>query len=375
MPVNESLNNTAPAAPVNLLGLNCAGLAEFFVQMGEKPFRAQQVLQWLHQRKVADFRQMSDLAKPLRERLLQTACVELPKVVLDKRAADGTRKWLLQLADGNCIETVFIPETGRGTLCISSQVGCALDCSFCATARQGFNRNLSVAEIVGQLWLASDALRNAEPAQAITNVVFMGMGEPLLNLNSVVPAAQIMLDDFAYGLSKRRVTVSTSGVVPALDKLREQCDVALAISLHATDDALRDELVPINRHYPIAELLAACRRYIDTRNRHMSITFEYVMLAGINDSDAQARALARLLRDLPAKINLIPFNPFPGSNYLCSPLPVIERFQGILHNLGMRTTMRRTRGQDIDAACGQLAGRVLTRRLRSAKPAPGARAE
>jgi len=372
--VNEPLNNSASAAPVNLLGLNRTGLAEFFVQMGEKPFRAQQALQWLHQRKVADFRQMSDLAKPLRERLLQMACVELPKVVFDKRAADGTRKWLLQLADGNCIETVFIPETDRGTLCISSQVGCALDCSFCATARQGFNRNLSTAEIIGQLWLASDALRKAEPAQAITNVVFMGMGEPLLNLNSVVPAAQIMLDDFAYGLSKRRVTVSTSGVVPALDKLREQCDVALAISLHATDDALRDELVPINRHYPIAELLAACRRYVDTRNRHMSITFEYVMLAGINDSEAQARALARLLRDLPAKINLIPFNPFPGSEYLCSPPQVIERFQSILHNLGMRTTTRRTRGQDIDAACGQLAGRVLVRRLRGHKSTPGVRA-
>jgi 23S rRNA (adenine2503-C2)-methyltransferase len=276
---------------------------------------------------------------------------------------DGTRKWLLQLDDGNRIETVFIPEENRNTLCVSSQVGCALNCSFCSTARQGFNRNLTTAEIVGQLWLAQRRVGEGE-SHRIGNVVLMGMGEPLLNLDNVVNAIRLMLDDFAYGLSKRRVTLSTSGVVPAMDRLREACDVSLAVSLHATDDALRDVLVPINRKYPITELLAACKRYVDREGRR-KITFEYVMLDGVNDTPAHARALLRLLRDVPAKINLIPFNPFPGTSYRCSSPEAIEEFQTLLMNAGMITMVRKKRGDDIDAACGQLVGKVADRSRRT----------
>jgi len=351
------------SAKINLLDLDPEGLAQFFTKLGEKPFRVQQILQWIHQRGVDDFSAMSNLAKSTQSTLSKVAEIRPPPVVLDTTAADGTRKWLMQVDGGNCIETVFIPENERGTLCVSSQVGCALDCSFCATAQQGFNRNLTTAEIIGQLWHATRALKvEGSDNRVITNVVFMGMGEPLLNLANVIPAINIMLDDLAYGLSKRRVTVSTSGVVPALDKLADRCDIALAISLHAPDDALRDQLVPINRKYPIAELLAACRRYVDSRERSVSITFEYVMLDGVNDSDQQAKALGRLLKDIPAKVNLIPFNPFPGNKYRRSPAKRIASFQNVLHQMNVRTTTRRTRGDDIDAACGQLAGRVQDRR-------------
>lgn len=357
---------------INLLGLDQAGMTAFFERIGEKPFRARQVMQWVHQRGVSDFEAMTDLGKGLRARLQALTEIRAPAVVMDHLSADGTRKWLLQVSGGSCIEAVFIPERQRGTLCISSQVGCALDCSFCATAAQGFNRNLTAEEIIGQVWLAKQALaRDYGRQRAITNVVFMGMGEPLLNLQNVIPAIKVLLDDYAYGLSKRRVTVSTSGVVPALDKLRRRTDVALAVSLHAPDDALRNELVPLNRKYPIAELLAACRRYAASRERHMSITFEYVMLDGVNDSVRHAGALAALLHDLPAKVNLIPFNSFPGTRYRRSPASTVYRFQSELHNRGVRTTTRRTRGEDIDAACGQLAGRVQARApRRRARGAP-----
>ena len=352
----------------NLFNLGIDGLGAFFESIGEKRFRAVQIMKWIYQRGVTDFAQMTDLSKALRARLSAEAEVRPPELALTQNSNDGTQKWLLRLDDGNCIETVYIPEQNRGTLCVSSQVGCTLNCAFCSTARQGFNRNLSIAEIIGQVWHAAHTLGQFERQQSersITNVVMMGMGEPLLNFDSVVAAMQIMLDDNAFGLSRRRVTLSTAGVVPALDRLRESCDVALAVSLHAVNDDLRDELVPINKKYPIKELIAACKRYIENSSR--KITFEYVMLDGVNDAPEHARALIRLLRGIPAKVNLIPFNPFPNAGYLCSKPDTIARFSEILQQAGLVTITRKTRGDDIDAACGQLAGKVQDRTRRSVK--------
>ncbi|MEZ5589810.1 MAG: 23S rRNA (adenine(2503)-C(2))-methyltransferase RlmN [Gammaproteobacteria bacterium] len=349
---------------LNLLDLNRAELEAYFLELGEKRFRAEQIMKWIYHENVTDLAAMSNLSKALRTRLEPLAEILLPRIVQDHQSQDGTRKWLIELAGGNCIETVFIPEPDRGTLCVSSQVGCILDCTFCATAQQGFNRNLSTAEIIGQVWLAHQALgggRNGE--RQITNVVMMGMGEPLYNFKSVVKAMDLMQDDLAFGLSKRRVTLSTSGVVPALYKLREVSDVSLAVSLHAANDALRNELVPINQRYPIAELMAACRAYIAGKHPRR-ITWEYVMLDGINDSEADARQLVRLLRDIPSKINLIPFNPFPGTQYRCSSPQTIDRFRAILLAHDFVTIIRKTRGQDIAAACGQLAGQVQDRTRR-----------
>ncbi len=347
---------------VDVMGLDRAGLAAFMAGLGEKAFRAQQILPWIHQRGVTDWSAMTNIGKGLAARLQAVAAVHTPELRAEHVSADGTRKWLLGLADGNAIETVFIPETDRNTLCISSQVGCALDCAFCATAQQGFSRNLTAAEIVGQVWFAEHHLRRVlgHPERVISNIVFMGMGEPLLNLKEVIPAIALLLDDYAYGLSRRRVTVSTSGIVPAMARLQEGAPVSLAVSLHAPDDALRDTLVPINRKYPIAELLGACRAYVrgDPRRR---VTFEYAMLAGVNDDPHQAHALARLLRTVPAKVNLIPFNPFPGTRFVRSAPAVIDRFRDILLQAGLVTVTRRTRGDGIQAACGQLAGVVRER--------------
>jgi len=349
----------------NLLGLDAAGLAAFFQTLGEKPFRARQVLQWVHQRRESDFARMSDLAKDLRAKLVQRATVAAPQIVGDHVAADGTRKWLLKVDGANAVDAVFIPETSRGTLCVSSQAGCTLDCAFCSTGKQGFNRNLSTAEIVGQLWLANRLLGGERP---VTNVVMMGMGEPMLNLDNVIPALRLMLDDNAYGLSRRRVTVSTSGVVPGMDRLRDECPVALAVSLHAPNDALRDRLVPVNRKYPLRDLIAACNRYLDKAPRDF-VTFEYVMLDGVNDSDAQAQELAGIAARISCKFNLIPFNPFPQTEFRRSPPERIRRFAEILQRKGITVTTRKTRGDAIDAACGQLAGEVAdrTRRTRGRK--------
>ena len=355
---------------VNLLGMDRRSLDAFFLELGEKPFRATQILQWIHQRGVDNLDEMTNISKELRTRLAQVTEIRCPEVVLEQASDDGTRKWLLRVDSGNCIEAVFIPEQDRGTLCVSSQVGCALDCSFCSTAQQGFNRNLSVAEIIGQVWVANRALgKTADGERIITNVVMMGMGEPLLNFDNVVRAMNLMTEDFAYGLSKRRVTLSTAGVVPALDRLREVSDVSLAVSLHAPNDALRNELVPINKKYPIKELLASCKRYLEGKP-HRRITFEYVMLDGVNDSPQQARELVRLLADVPSKINLIPFNPFPNTRYTRSSDAAIDRFRDILIKAGFTTITRRTRGDDIDAACGQLAGKVLDRSKRKARWIP-----
>ena len=349
----------------NLLDLDAAQLVSFFADIGEKPFRAKQLLRWMHQFGEADFSKMSDLAKPLREKLGASAVIEAPQVVSDATAADGTRKWLVDVGNRNAVETVFIPETNRGTLCVSSQAGCALDCKFCSTGRQGFNRNLSTAEIIGQLWIANKALGAAPKGErVVSNVVMMGMGEPLANFDNVVTALRLMLDDNAYGLSRRRVTLSTSGIVPAIDRLRDTCPVALAVSLHAPDDALRDALVPINRKYPLAELLAACRRYLDKAPRDF-ITFEYVMLEGVNDGAEHAQQLIALVREVPCKFNLIPFNPFPNSGFKRSSREAIRRFAEILISAGLVVTTRRTRGDDIDAACGQLAGKVEDRTRRT----------
>jgi 23S rRNA (adenine2503-C2)-methyltransferase len=345
----------------NLLGLDRDGLERFFEAQGEKPFRARQLLQWLHQRGEDDFEKMSDLARALREKLGAVARVQAPAIVGDTTASDGTRKWLLKVDGANAVEAVFIPETRRGTLCVSSQAGCVLDCAFCSTGKQGFNRNLTTAEIVGQLWLANRLLDGDRP---VTNVVMMGMGEPLLNLDNVIPALRVMLDDNAYGLSRRRVTVSSAGVVPGIDRLRDECPVALAVSLHAPNDALRDRLVPINRKYPLAELLAACNRYLDKAPRDF-ITFEYVMLEDVNDSPAQARELVDLAAKVRSKFNLIPFNPFPRSEFKRSPADRIARFAEILQRAGITVTTRKTRGDDIAAACGQLAGDVADRTRRS----------
>lgn len=360
--MNSAPEPANPGTRTNLLGLDREAMTAFCVGLGEKPFRAAQLLQWIHQRGIGDFDQMTNLSKPFRLHL-QTHCeIRPPEIVHEQISADGTCKWVLQTDAQNRIETVFIPEQNRGTLCISSQVGCALECSFCSTARQGFNRNLSTAEIVGQLWMAQRELGIG----AVTNVVLMGMGEPLLNFSNVVPAINLMLEDFAYGLSKRRVTLSTSGIVPALDKLAEVSDVSLAVSLHAPNDELRNELVPINLKYPIRELLAACKRYIGNDARR-KVTIEYVMLDGINDTQLHARQLIRVLSHLPSKVNLIPFNPFPGSGYQCSSTETIRRFSETLQAGGLVTTIRKTRGDDIDAACGQLVGKVKDRSRRTTR--------
>ena len=383
---------------INLLDLDAAGLAALFADLGEKPFRAKQVSRWVHQRLVDGPDAMTDLSRKVRGQLTEIAAIRGPTVIGDAAASDGTRKWLLDVGAGNAVEAVYIPEDDRGTLCISSQAGCALDCAFCSTGKQGFNRNLTTGEIVGQLWHANRALlADAGPVSAkgrperellppggkarsakgapitapwveqghapITNVVLMGMGEPLANYDNVVSALRTMLDDNAYGLSRRRVTLSTSGLVPAIDRLREDCPVALAVSLHAGNDPLRDRLVPINRKYPLAQLLAACVRYLDRAPRDF-VTFEYVMLDGVNDSVEQASELAALVREVPCKFNLIPWNPFPGADFNTSPRSRIVAFQQRLIDAGFVTTIRKTRGEDIDAACGQLAGRVQDRTKR-----------
>ena len=355
----QTRNVLTQHAESNLLGFDRVALEAFFESIGEKKFRATQVMKWIHQMGVVDFEQMNNLSKDLRNHLSKTATIQNLLVSNDQLSSDGTRKWLLQLPDGNRIETVFIPEDGRGTLCISSQVGCALDCSFCSTGRQGFNRNLSAAEIISQVWLASDLLQEEKkPGRKITNVVLMGMGEPLLNFDNVVSAIRIMMDDFAYGLSKRRVTVSTAGVIPAMDRLGDTLDMRLAVSLHATNDKLRDELVPVNKKYPLHELMAACRRFIEKQNSRSRITFEYVLLDGVNDKPEHARQLIKLLKGIPTLMNLIPFNPFEGSGYQTSSNRAIFRFREILHAAGMTCVVRKTRGEDIDAACGQLAGKI-----------------
>ena len=348
--------------PQNLFGLDREELRACFAEMGEKPFRADQVMQWIYRRTVDDFDLMSNISKDLRAKMKERFVIRHPELVTEQISQDGTRKWVLRLDGGNAIETVFIPEDDRGTLCISSQVGCAMDCSFCSTAQQGLNRNMNTAEIVAQVWFAAKTLGgDFQNERVISNVVFMGMGEPLANTAAVLPAIHIMLDDFGFGLSKRRVTVSTSGLVPYIDRLREDCDTALAVSLHAPNDELRDQLVPINKKYPIAELMQACRRYLQGKDRKTHIVFEYVMLDGINDQPEHARQLAKLLAGMAAKVNLIPFNPFPDSRYKRSKPEVIRRFSDILREKKIVTTTRKTRGDDIDAACGQLVGKVQSR--------------
>jgi len=361
---------------INLLNYNQVQLAEYFKSIGEKPFRAKQITRWIHHFGVHDFAQMTDIAKSLRDKLLQEAEISLPTVQLEKISNDGTRKWLIGADVANSIETVFIPEDDRGTLCVSSQIGCALACTFCSTGAQGFNRNLSVSEIIGQLAIANKSLRQeagydllSANDRIISNVVMMGMGEPLTNYDNVVTAMQIMLDDSAYGLSRRRVTLSTSGVVPAMDKLKEDCPVALAVSLHAPNDALRDVIVPINKKYPLKDLMAACNRYLEKAPRDF-VTFEYVMLDGINDTVEHAHQLLNLVKNVSCKFNLIPFNPFPNSGYETSKPSHIRVFRDILMQAGYVVTIRKTRGDDIDAACGQLAGKVLDKTKRNATRIP-----
>lgn len=352
---------------INLLDFDSAALGRYFAGIGEREFRAQQIIKWVHQLGVTDFSEMTNLSKVLRERLESDTEIRAPEIESEQNSIDGTRKWMMRVDNGNCVETVFIPEGERGTLCVSSQVGCPLNCSFCATARQGFSRNLSVGEIIGQVWLAARRLgQTPKQGRQITNVVMMGMGEPLLNFDNVVPAMQLMMDDNAYNLGRKRVTLSTAGVVPGIDRLAQTCPVSLAISLHATNDDLRNELVPINRKYPLQALLDACRRYVEV-NPHGEITFEYVMLKGVNDSLAEAKALIALLQGLPAKVNLIPFNPFTDAGYLRSDRAMIDAFRDRLVRSGIVTITRKTRGDDIDAACGQLVGQVQARARRHHK--------
>ncbi len=350
-------------ARVNLLDFDAAGLLAYCGDLGEKAFRAKQLLRWIHRHGAVNFDRMSDLAQSLRQKLQVAAELRAPSILTDQCASDGTRKWLLDVGAGNAIETVFIPERTRATLCISSQAGCAVNCHFCSTGKQGFSRNLTTAEIIGQLWLAEHTLRasSATPNERIiSNVVMMGMGEPLLNFDHVTTAMRLMLDDNAYGLSRRRVTLSTSGVTPMMDRLARELPVALAVSLHAPNDALRDHLVPLNKKYPLADLMAACQRYLEHAPRDF-ITFEYCMLDGINDSEAHAFDLIKLVKDVPCKFNLIPFNPFPNAQLKCSAPHTITRFANILLDAGFVTTIRKTRGDDIDAACGQLAGEIQNR--------------
>ncbi|MFK7955524.1 MAG: 23S rRNA (adenine(2503)-C(2))-methyltransferase RlmN [Lysobacterales bacterium] len=359
-------NDTAAAASTlktNLLNFDLAGLRTELETLGEKPFRAQQILKWVYHQHVVDFHEMSNISVKLREQLDAQYTVSLPQVQLKKQSADGTVKWLLGLDGGNAVEVVYIPEPNRGTLCISSQVGCMLNCTFCSTATQGFSRNLTTAEIIGQVLVAARELGHTQASRKITNVVFMGMGEPLLNPDNVFPAINLLLEDLAMGFAARRVTISTAGLVPGIDQLREAADVSLAVSLHAAENTLRTTLVPLNRKYPIAELLAACNRYIDGKTR-ARITFEYTLIDGVNDEPEHARALVRLLRQVPSKLNLIPFNPFPGTQYTRSSPRRIEAFQRIIQAAGVVATLRKTRGDDIDAACGQLVGQVKDRTKR-----------
>jgi 23S rRNA (adenine2503-C2)-methyltransferase len=350
-------------ATFNLLDLDRDALVELLATRGDKPFRAIQLMKWLYHRGVTDFALMTDLSKAFRAWLVEHARVDLPPAVSDQRSHDGTRKWLFELADGNCVETVYIPDGERGTLCVSSQVGCPIDCSFCATARQGFSRNLTTGEIVAQHWLARAALEQEGRGRQVTNIVLMGMGEPLLNFDAVVRATNLMKDDHAFGLSKRRVTLSTSGIVPAMDRLAAVSDISLAVSIHAPSDALRNELVPINRKYPLREVVAAAKRYIGSE-RYRVVTFEYVLLAGVNDGPEHARELARVLRSVPAKVNLIPYNPVDGIHYRRPDDRVVDAFREVLQAHGLVTITRKTRGEDIDAACGQLVGKVRSRRRR-----------
>lgn len=353
----------------NLLDFDLEGLAAFCERLGEKRFRAVQLFRWIHQKGVARFEDMTDLARSLRDKLPGVCEVRGLPVLSQQDSADGTIKWLFDVGDGNAVESVFIPEDDRGTLCVSSQAGCAVGCRFCSTGHQGFSRNLSTGEIVAQLWFAEHYLRRKFNTQerVISNVVMMGMGEPLLNLNNVVPAMELMLEDYGFGLSKRRVTLSTSGVVPALDLLKDKIDVALAISLHAPNNELRDQLVPVNKKYPMEEFLASAKRYVQDSRANDKVTVEYVMLEGINDSMEQAHELAKALKDTPSKINLIPFNPYPGSPYKRSSNSRIDRFNKVLQEHGFTVMVRKTRGDDIDAACGQLVGDVIDRTKRLAK--------
>ncbi|QLB17640.1 bifunctional tRNA (adenosine(37)-C2)-methyltransferase TrmG/ribosomal RNA large subunit methyltransferase RlmN [Mannheimia varigena] len=371
--MSEQITNAAcgvadqPKEKINLLNLNRQEMRELFAEMGEKPFRADQLMKWIYHFGEDNFDNMSNINKVLREKLKRIAEIKAPEVAVEQRSADGTIKWAMQVGDQQ-IETVYIPEDDRATLCVSSQVGCALACTFCSTAQQGFNRNLSVSEIIGQVWRASKIIGNfgVTGVRPITNVVMMGMGEPLLNMNNVIPAMEIMLDDFAYGLSKRRVTLSTSGVVPALDKMREQIDVALAISLHAPNDELRDVLVPINKKYNIKMLIESVNKYLEVSNaNHGKVTIEYVMLDHVNDSTDHAHQLAEVLKNTPCKVNLIPWNPFPEAPYGKSSNSRVDRFQKTLMEYGFTVTVRKTRGDDIDAACGQLAGDVIDRTKRT----------
>ena len=355
----------ARAGKPNLLGMTLPEMTAFFAELGEKPFRAKQVFRWIHQGGVDQFEAMTDLAKSLREKLPEVARIEAPTLMTEQASKDGTRKWLLDVGTGNGIEVVFIPEADRGTLCVSSQVGCALDCTFCSTGKQGFNRNLTAAEIIGQLWWANKALgKDPKGERIVSNVVMMGMGEPLANFDEVTNAMDIMLDDHGYGLSRRRVTLSTSGVVPNLKRLKERCPVALAVSLHAPNDALRDVLVPINQKYPLAELFAAIKDYLTAAPRDF-VTFEYVMLDGVNDTVAHAHELVKLVAGIECKFNLIPWNPFPEAPYQRSSNNAIHRFRDVLQQAGYVVTVRKTRGDDIDAACGQLAGQVVDKSNRS----------
>jgi 23S rRNA (adenine2503-C2)-methyltransferase len=347
----------------NLLGLNQESLTEMFKTLGEKPYRVKQLMQWIYKYQQFDFDKMLNLSKKLRQQLNETTCIELPKVAKQDHALDGVIKWVIDAGADNFIETLYIPSDDRGTLCISSQVGCSLACTFCSTGMQGFNRNLSTAEIIGQVMLANHYLKGKN--KCISNVVFMGMGEPLLNEKAVYPACDLLLDDLAFGLSRRKVTISTSGVVPALLRMADRIPVSLAVSLHAPEDLLRDELVPINQKYPIKELLLACEKYLTAGTQERHILFEYVMLDGVNDSVAQAKKLVILLKGLSAKVNLIPFNPFPETQYKTSKKVTIENFQDVLFDGGIRTTTRRTRGEDVDAACGQLAGKIVDKTKRT----------
>jgi len=356
----------------NLLGMTPVQLADYFKEIGEKPFRATQVLKWIHQQGAESFDEMTNISKSLREKLNVQAELRGPEVVSQETSKDGTRKWVIRVDGGSCVETVLIPEGDRGTLCVSSQVGCSLNCSFCSTGKQGFNRNLSAAEIIGQVRIAIKSFGPMDPAnkRVVTNVVMMGMGEPLMNFERVVSAMNLMMEDNAYGLSKRRVTLSTAGVVPAIDKLGEVTDVSLAVSLHAPNDELRDVLVPVNKKYPIVELIAACNRYLEKLNDKRVITIEYTMMEGVNDLPEHAKQLAKLLKQLPCKLNIIPFNPFPNSGYQRPKAAAIELFKNTMHKAGIRTTVRRTRGDEIDAACGQLVGMVDDRTKRTSQLIP-----
>lgn len=368
-----STSSTDPSVTIderlNLLGMSKASLVDFFGGLGEKPFRAQQLMKWLYHRGVSDFAEMTDMSKVLRQKLETVATIVVPEIVVEDISSDGTRKWVMRMPGGSSIETVFIPDGGRGTLCVSSQIGCAVDCSFCSTGKQGFNRNLSSAEIIGQMWIAAHSFgsKDISSDRHVTNVVFMGMGEPLLNYEPVLEACLLMMDDLGFGIGKRRLTVSTSGVIPAIDRLGDDTDVSLAISLHAPNDALRNELVPLNRKYPIKDLLAACRRYLDKLPDKRRITIEYTLMSGINDSVELAEELVQVLADLPVKINLIPFNPFPNSGYERPSRNAAMRFSKVLQEAGHIATIRTTRGDDIDAACGQLVGQVEDRTRRQAR--------